>query len=121
MRDCPRHLASCILLVDDDIPFRRALAISLRLEGMAVAEASSRAEALRALGTQRIGLALVNQYLASDDGEGLLDEISRTSPATRLVVLSCRPGLSSALVSTGRAVQLVKPIETDQVLRLLAG
>lgn len=110
-----------LLLVDDDVPFRRALAISLRLDGLDVAEASNRSEALEALRSGRVALALVNQHLVSDGGEDLLAEIGRLSPNTRLVLVSCQPGLASPLATTGRAVQLVKPVEPDAVLDLLAG
>ena len=111
----------CVLLVDDDVPFRRALAIGLRLEGIEVLEASSRTEALERLCARTVTLALVNQYLAAEGGEELLSEIGRTNPSTRLVVVSCRPDLPSALAAAGRAVQLVKPVEPAQVLDLLAG
>jgi ActR/RegA family two-component response regulator len=110
-----------ILLVDDDLPFRRALAIGLRLEGAEVLEASSREEALDQLrSTGQVALALVNQYLTAQRGDELHSEIARLSPGTRLVTVSCQPGLASALALAGHAVQLVKPVQPDQVLHLLA-
>lgn len=121
MPDPARSRRLRILLVDDDVPFRRALAIGLRLEGMDVLEASSRDEALAHLRTGQIALALVNQYMTAERGEDLLSEIEEISPRTRLVTVSCQPGLASALANSGRAVQLVKPVEPDQVLHLLAG
>jgi ActR/RegA family two-component response regulator len=111
----------CVLLVDDDLPFRRALAIGLRLEGVEVLEASSGAEALTLLTGRRVSLAIVNQHLDADRGESLLSEISRLSPPTQLVAVSCQPNLASPAVAHGRAAQLVKPVAPDQVLHLLAG
>jgi len=120
MADSIRDTRLRILLVDDDIPFRRALAIGLRLEGMDVLEAGSRDEALVQLASGQVALALVNQYMTAERGDELLSEIEAISPKTRLVSVSCRPGLASAFASAGRAVQLVKPVEPGQVLHLLA-
>ena len=113
--------AGKLLVVDDDLPFRRSLAISLRLDGIEVLEAGNRAEALAALGLGGVGLALVNQHLDADGGEALMEEIARLSPSTRIAAVSYQPGLRSTAVSSGRAQQLVKPISLDAVRKLLAG
>jgi len=120
MADRPRDSRTNILLIDDDVPFRRALAIGLRLEGLCVFEAATREEALGHLGAGRFALALVNQFLSADRGEELLSEIGRRSPWTRLVTVACRPDLVSTLAAAGRAVQLVKPVPPEAILGLLA-
>ena len=110
-------LKPCILLVDDDLPFRRALAIGLRLDGIEVLEASNDEEALAAVRGRKVELAIVNQHL----GETLMTDLARLSPATRLVAVACQPGLPMPMVAQGRASQLVKPVAPDQVLHLLTG
>lgn len=113
------HDSGRILVVDDDIPFRRSLAIALRLEGVDVCEAASRAEALVTLAGRAIVLAMVNQHLEAGRGAELLEEIGRLSPVTLLVAVTCQQGLALSAPLTGRAIQLVKPIAPDQILQLL--
>ena len=120
MPESARKSPPSLLLVDDDAPFRRSLAISLRLDGIVVLEASTGAEALAQLEHRRVALALVNQHLAAESGESLMEEIARRSPTTRIVAVSCQPGLSSAMAIAGRALQLVKPVAPDALLQLLA-
>ena len=123
MSDCGTRLstyAGTLLLVDDDVPFRRSLAISLRLDGISVLEAATREEALERLAEAPVTLAMVNQHLAAGQGEVLMEEIARLSPATQIVAVSCQPGLPCAMVSSGRALQMEKPVDPSTLLQLLA-
>lgn len=106
--------------MDDDLPFRRSLAISLRLEGIDVLEAGTRAEALGALAANPICLALVNPYLAAEPGTGLLEQLVSAGPDVQVVALASGPEHCSALAATRRERRLVKPIAPAQILELLA-
>lgn len=115
----PKAKGASILLVDDDSCFRRAMAISLRLEGFEVAEAACRAEALALLATRCFTLALVDQLLGAERGDDVLRDVAALSPTTRLVSITCRPGLVSALAAEGRARHLEKPLQPEDVIALL--
>ena len=68
-----------LLLVEDDVPTRSAVAANLRGHGYRVDEAGSVAEAVRAFDGRRPDLAIVDLGLPDRDGT----EIVRPSAATR--------------------------------------
>ena len=81
-----------VLLVDDDMNFRRSLAISLETEGWHVYEAGSGMEALEILQVNqktvtRIGGVVVDARMPGLDGFWLADQITAKYPSTRVVLL----------------------------------
>jgi len=87
-----------IMLVEDHSLFRDALAFVLAREPdlEVVAKAGSLAEAREALGGRRLDVAVVDLSLPDGDGTKLIEELRRSSPGVRVVVLS-------ATVSAGDA------------------
>ena len=87
-----------IMLVEDHSTFRGVLAFVLESEPdfEVVAEAGSLAEAREALGRRhldgRIDLAVLDLGLPDGNGTVLIDELRRSSPGVRVVVLSAMVG-----------------------------
>jgi len=108
-----------ILLVDADECFRRAMAISLRLDGYEVLEAASGSEALERAREGALALVLVDLFVGSERGDDILQALARACPSARLASMGQRPGLSSALAREGRAVHLEKPVQPGDIIRLL--
>ena len=92
-----------IMLVEDHSLFRDALAFVLAREPdlEVVAKAGSLAEAREALGGRRLDVAVVDLSLPDGDGTKLIEELRRSSPGVRVVVLS-------ATVSAGDAEEVLR-------------
>jgi|SRR5215217_2293328 len=92
-----------IMLVEDHSLFRDALAFVLAREPdlEVVAKAGSLAEAREALGGRRLDVAVVDLSLPDGDGTKLTEELRRSSPGVRVVVLS-------ATVSAGDAEEVLR-------------
>jgi NtrC-family two-component system response regulator AlgB len=110
---------SAILLVDADDCFRRAMAISLRLDGFQVLEAANGAEALDQVRDRAVVLAVVDLFIGTERGDDVLEALSRACPHARLASMGLRPGMSSAFAQQGRAVHLQKPVQPQDIIRLL--
>ena len=82
-----------VLLVDDDVNFRRSLAIGLETSGYHVYEASSGMEALEFLQSPKkkenpVDGVVIDARMPGLDGFWLADQISAKYPSLRLVILS---------------------------------
>jgi DNA-binding NarL/FixJ family response regulator len=114
-----------ILLVEDHVAFRQALAFLLRREPdlEMVAEAGSLALAREVL-ERRLDVAVVDLSLPDGDGKELFDELRRTNPGISVVVLSAviEPGHLDDVLKAGADVVLDKvasiPTIVEEVRRL---
>jgi CheY-like chemotaxis protein len=114
-----------VLLVEDSAPIRAAFTILLEESGYAVAPAPNGAEALRLAGERAPRLVLLD--LGLPDMSGL--EVARGikgNPVTRgipIVALTGRDDDSDreALLEAGCAAYLVKPVDTQELIRSLPG
>jgi CheY-like chemotaxis protein len=114
-----------VLLVEDSEAIRAAFTILLEESGYAVDAAPSGAEALRLAAAHGPGLVLLDVGLP--DMSGL--EVARRlkgDPATRdipVVALTGRDDDSDreALLAAGCAAYLIKPVDTQVLLRALPG
>jgi DNA-binding response OmpR family regulator len=75
-----------ILLVEDDPSLRLLCRVNLELEGFAVLEAGTLAEARAIL--DRADLVLLDLQVAREDGRTLLDEAKRIRPDRAVVLLT---------------------------------
>jgi DNA-binding response OmpR family regulator len=75
-----------ILLVEDDPSLRLLCRVNLELEGFAVLEAGTLAEARAIL--DRADLVLLDLQVAREDGRTLLDEAKRVRPDRAVVLLT---------------------------------
>lgn len=85
-----------VLLVDDDVNFRRSLAIGLETNGYEAFEVNGGMEALEFLqinqGTEdSVESIVIDARMPGLDGFWLADQISAKYPAMRAVILSAHP------------------------------
>ena len=111
-----------LLIVDDEINHRKALAIGLRLEGYAVLEAEDGIAALDVLASEHVDLAIVDLMMPGINGLDLCRRMRFRCPAVQIV-------LTSAYHLSERQLQraeicvlgfLPKPFEMDELYAYLA-
>jgi CheY-like chemotaxis protein len=77
-----------VLVVDDEENQLKALAIGLRSNGFEVVVAATSVEALRALASRHMDLALIDLMMPGLNGLELARQIRQTYPAVRVVLSS---------------------------------
>jgi CheY-like chemotaxis protein len=111
-----------ILVIDDEAPMRRFVALALEKQGHAVAEAADGAEALRILAEHPIGLVITDLLMPETDGIETIMELRRLYPATKIIAISgggeyqSGKGFLRAAESLGADATLTKPFEFKQLL-----
>jgi DNA-binding response OmpR family regulator len=81
------------LIVDDDAALRLLCRVNLELEGFAVREAATLAEADSAVENERPDVVLLDLHLGGDDALGLLDRLRSAGIPVALVTGSADPDL----------------------------
>jgi DNA-binding NarL/FixJ family response regulator len=118
-----------VMLVEDHLSFRQALAFLLSREPdlEVVAQAGSLAQAREALVDRRLDVAMVDLGLPDGDGRELIGELRRTNPGISVVVLSAsiEPGHLDDVRRAGADAVLDKvespSIIAEEVRRLAGG
>ena len=114
---CPR----AILVVEDDLPARRALCRILRLRRFAVHEAGTVRDAQRAL-AGAFDWVLLDLMLPDGSGIDVLRRIRRERLPVKVCVISgCSAELFQEARACGADEALVKPIDAQRLLDVLAG
>ena len=116
--------ASSVLLVDDNVDAANTLAMLLELQGYQVSVAYQAQDALEQAAAQAPGICLLDIGLPDMDGYELARRL-RASPATSDAVLIALTGYGQAQdrersVLAGFDHHLVKPVEIDRLIALLA-
>ena len=117
--------APLVLVVEDSDAIRAAFTILLEESGYAVAAAATGAEALRLAERRAPDLVLLDLGLPDMRGLDVARRL-KASPATARVPLVALTGRDDetdrgALMAAGCAAYLVKPIDTQQLIRSLPG
>lgn len=109
---------SRILICDDDAPFRKRLARSLRDRNVEVYEAESATSALQVACEYEPDGILVDLRMPGESGLWLISEIKRKEIAARIVVLTGFGSITTALEATRRGAinYLTKPVTANQIL-----
>jgi DNA-binding NarL/FixJ family response regulator len=118
-----------VMLVEDHLSFRQALAFLLSREPdlEVVAQAGSLAQAREALVDRRLDVAMVDLGLPDGDGRELIGELRRRNPGISVVVLSAaiEPGHLDDVRRAGADAVLHKvaspSIIAEEVRRLAGG
>jgi DNA-binding NarL/FixJ family response regulator len=97
-----------VMLVEDHIAYRQAIAFLLNLESdiEVVSQAGSLAQAREALLDGRLDVVVLDLGLPDGDGSDLIGELRRSNPGVSVVVLSAATGpgdLSQADAVLGKA------------------
>ena len=115
-----------ILVIDDEAPMRRFVAMSLRKQGHAVAEAADGAEALHILAERRIDLVITDLLMPETDGIETILELRRLYPRTKIIAISgggeyqSGTGFLRAAESLGADRTFTKPFKVKQLLPAVA-
>lgn len=106
-----------VLIVEDDAPFRRALAGFIRAEGFEVEEVGDGEAALAAVSERRPDIIVLDLVLPKLDGyqvmEALAARYGRGRP--RVLVMSAAERLNLARVRMDADAYLAKPFHTDRM------
>lgn len=111
-----------ILIVDDEVNIRTALAKILEKIGYSVRAAESGAEALELLKRCGCDLAIVDLRMARMDGLSLLKAIKEASPDTEVIIMTAYGSIETAVeaMKLGAYDYITKPIDQDRLPILVA-
>ena len=106
-----------VLIVDDELPIRRFLRVTLGAEGYRVLEAATAAEAVELIAAQRPDIVVLDLGLPDRDGVALTKEL-REWTKVPIVVLSVRDRESDkvAALEAGADDYLTKPFGVGELL-----
>jgi len=109
--------AGRVLIVDDELPIRRLLRSTLRVNGYVVDEASSAAEARAALAQQRYDVMLLDLGLPDGDGQTVIAQ-TPASQRPPIIVLSARGDEASKVhaLDAGADDYVTKPFSVEELL-----
>jgi two-component system KDP operon response regulator KdpE len=109
-----------VLLVEDERPLLRALAMNLAARGYAVTEAESGARALTALADHRHDAIVLDLGLPDMSGVDVIRAV-RGFSTTPIIVLSARSGSADKVeaLDTGADDYVTKPFSMDELLARL--
>jgi chemosensory pili system protein ChpA (sensor histidine kinase/response regulator) len=112
-----------VLVVDDDLHSRDAVARLLADEGYESAVASDGEEATLLLPTWRPDLVVTDLNMPRLDGRGLLQRVARLLPGTPVIVVSARltPEGGTTLEALGASATFRKPVPVDELLQRIHG
>jgi len=107
-----------ILIVDDDLKFRKTLSDILRAKGYSPLAAAKGKTALSRVKKERPAVALIDLKLPDMDGLELMGEIKKRSPDTECIVLTGYASQASATeaVNLGAYSYMRKPYDVEQLV-----
>jgi two-component system KDP operon response regulator KdpE len=114
-----QRAVSQILIVDDEPQFRRALRLSLEVQGFDVRDAGSGSEALNLIRSRAPDLILLDWRMPGADGGQVCRAIRACSDVPIIVVTSRQRGRSEALAA-GANDYLTKPFAFDELMTRIA-
>lgn len=119
-------MADSILIVDDEEIIRESLSFILTKEGYRIREAANGRIALEILREDSIDLVLTDLEMPEMKGIELLEQVTRYSPETLVVIITAYGSIDTAIAALrkGAVDYILKPVEFDELLvkveRLLA-
>jgi putative two-component system response regulator len=120
----PPNPAKLILVVEDNTQVRTAIALALKMEKYAVAEAGDGREALTILKNSQVDLILSDINMPNMNGIELFDTVRRNPSSAPIPFIFLTANDTSQDIQTGRETgaedYLTKPIDTPNLLRIIA-
>ena len=110
-----------ILVVEDDVALREALADTLQNAGHSVKTAGDGSEALQVLDKHGIGLIVSDMQMAPLDGRQLLQRVRSSWPDLPFIVITAYGTIEKAvaMMREGATDYLVKPFEADVLVEIV--
>ena len=109
-----------ILLLEDDIMLRAAMAVALQRHGLVVHAMGSAEQARRVLGNDATIVGIIMEIGLGDAGAFLTD-IKKAWPEMAIVVLTGRPDLLLGQATGPREAHLLKPCPMRRVVTTMRG
>ena len=106
-----------ILVIDDDISFRRVLEYNLQEEGHEVFTAVSGAEGLAIFDSQQPSLVITDMKLPGMDGLQVLKAVKERSPPTLVIIVTAFGAVDAAVeaMKLGAYDYITKPFNRDEL------
>jgi DNA-binding response OmpR family regulator len=106
-----------ILVAEDEPAIADFIEHGLSAEGYAVTVAASGDEALRLASTQDFALIVLDRMLPGRDGIAVLQELRRTRPDLRVIMLTARTGIDERVegLDAGAVDYMTKPFSFDEL------
>ena len=107
-----------MLVVDDDVTFRKRLVKAVGARGYVAHDAGSAAEAVEVARRVRPQRVVVDLRMPGRSGLELISELIEMDPAVQIVVLTGYGSIATAVeaVRSGAVDYLQKPADTEQIL-----
>ncbi len=111
-------MAESILIVDDEDIIRESLSFVLAKEGYRVREAPNGRVALDILKEDSIDLVVTDLEMPEMKGIELLEQASRVSPETLVVIITAYGSIETAIqgLRKGAVDYILKPVEFDELI-----
>jgi DNA-binding NtrC family response regulator len=110
-----------ILVVDDEVNIREALASILENEGYEVSSSASAEEAIAALGEDYFHIVVSDMRMGGDSGLDLLRWLQANCPETEMILLTAYGSVEGAVeaMKLGAYDYLCKPVDRDRLYLLI--
>jgi DNA-binding NtrC family response regulator len=111
-------MSESILIVDDEEIIRESLSFILNKEGYKVREAEDGKAALDLVKRESFDLVLTDLEMPEMKGIELLENVSRVSPTTMVVIVTAYGSIDTAIAALrkGAVDYILKPVEFDELL-----
>jgi DNA-binding NtrC family response regulator len=111
-------MADSILIVDDEEIIRESLSFILTKEGYRVREAANGRIAMEILREDSVDLVLTDLEMPEMKGIELLEQVTRMSPETLVVIITAYGSIDTAIAALrkGAVDYILKPVEFDELL-----
>jgi CheY-like chemotaxis protein len=109
-----------VIIVDDNVDLAELFGELVRMRGYEVTVVNDPASALAMLDQVRPEIGVLDIGLPGMDGYQLAAEVHARFPECRLIALTGYSGDAAKIVSAGFVAHLVKPVEGEALLALLA-
>ncbi|MBV1788895.1 sigma-54 dependent transcriptional regulator [Marinobacterium sp. D7] len=114
-------MSPCVLIVEDDLDLREALADTLELAGIKHLLAGSGEEALELLKRQNADMVVSDVNMPGMDGHALLKQLRQGYPGLPVALITAFGQVEKAVdaIRNGAVDYLMKPFEPEQLIELI--
>jgi DNA-binding response OmpR family regulator len=107
-----------ILVVEDDVDVRDAIALTLSMESFLVQVAESREAALAVLENQSPSIIILDWFMPGMSVEDFVAKVSKQHPKTTILMISASMKLEEKAHQLGLKYYLSKPFEVASLLSI---
>ncbi|MBR9884861.1 MAG: sigma-54-dependent Fis family transcriptional regulator, partial [Oceanospirillales bacterium] len=114
-------MSPCVLIVEDDLDLREALADTLELADIGYLQAASAEEALALLKQQSADMVVSDVNMPGMDGHALLKQLRQSHPGLPVALITAFGQVERAVdaIRNGAVDYLMKPFEPEQLIELV--